>query len=661
MAKIFGQNRDVDFAPGNLMSFGKSFSRMGGQPLDESEVWYDYDKLVEFAAGTAAYVGMKVSYVDVENQKVYQYSVQLDGTLKEIGVAPVSDGATIAVDAETGKVSLFGVAGLDSSKTYVPSIVGGKLTWAEPDTSTAEGQQQAIDGLTTRMETAEADITALEDAIGDAESGLVKDIADAKATAETAVSAEATARTEADTALGERIDDTLEAVDAVDDKVDTLTTTVGELDTAYKAADTELARRITALEGTTHFAGTGSKETMEAIEAPKAGDVYIVSSGPVAVGKEFVYDGSEWIELGDVTAEQERIKGVEDRATQLEQDLTALEGVVDGKADEDHGHVIADVEGLQDALDAKEAAGAGAQALADAKAYADELKEAIDEAVQAAQDAADAAQADVDAVPDLIATAKEEAIADADDKLASVKSELNEAIEKNATDITTLGQTVAANKAEADAAVAGEKSARETAVGAVDAKVEQNIADIDALELKVGAPADDTMGATGLFADIADINVALGTKVDTAVATANSGVRFINQSEIDKLKALVIGEGGGVEISGTVNADNVQGLAEAVIDVVTGTGAIDEAISKLAIETGAQVNKLETVKVNGIALNIVDKAVNFDLATLGIVSSDAENKIKINADKSMEVNSINVNRLVQTEDEELVLDGGSAI
>ena len=400
---------------------------------------------------------------------------------------------------------------------------------------------------------------------------------------------------------------------------------------------------------------------MEAIEAPKAGDVYIVSSGSVAVGKEFVYDGSEWIELGDVTAEQERIKGVEDRATELEQDLTALEGVVEGKADEGHGHVIADVEGLQNALDAKEAVGAGAQALVDAKAYADELKEAIDEAVQAAQDTADAAQADVDAVPGLIATAKEEAIADADGKLATAKSELNEAIEKNATDITTLGQTVAANKAEAEAAIAGEKSARETAVGAVDAKVEQNIADIDALELKVGAPADDTVGATGLFADIADINVALGTKVDTAVATANSGVRFINQSEIDKLKALVIGESGGVEISGTVNADNVQGLAEAVIDVVTGTGAIDEAISKLAIEAGAQVNKLETVKVNGIALNIVDKAVNFDLATLGIVSSDAENKIKINADKSMEVNSINVNRLVQTEDEELVLDGGSAI
>ena len=114
-----------------------------------------------------------------------------------------------------------------------------------------------------------------------------------KAAAETAVSTEATARTEADTALGERIDDTLEAVDAVDDKVDALSTTVGELDTAYKAADSELARRITALEGTTHFAGTGSKETMEAIEAPKAGDVYIVSSGSVAVGKEFVYDGAE--------------------------------------------------------------------------------------------------------------------------------------------------------------------------------------------------------------------------------------------------------------------------------------------------------------------------------------------------------------------------------
>ena len=85
MAKIFGKNRDVDFAPDNLMSFGKSFSRMGGQPLDESEVWYDLAKLQEFAASEAAYVGMKVVYVDEEASKVFNYPLHLGIT--EAGTA----------------------------------------------------------------------------------------------------------------------------------------------------------------------------------------------------------------------------------------------------------------------------------------------------------------------------------------------------------------------------------------------------------------------------------------------------------------------------------------------------------------------------------------------------------------------------------------------
>lgn len=32
MAKKYGENAAVDFAAANLMSFGKSFSRLSGQP-----------------------------------------------------------------------------------------------------------------------------------------------------------------------------------------------------------------------------------------------------------------------------------------------------------------------------------------------------------------------------------------------------------------------------------------------------------------------------------------------------------------------------------------------------------------------------------------------------------------------------------------------------
>ena len=145
MAKIFGKDRDVDFAPENLMSFGKSFSRMGGQPLDESEVWYDKAALEEFAAGTAAYVGMKVVYVDEANAKVYQYSIQLDGSLKEIGVAPLGDGKTIEV-SEDGVISLKGFA--DAANQYLPRVkvttneagkeTGREIEWVPVD-SVVEG------------------------------------------------------------------------------------------------------------------------------------------------------------------------------------------------------------------------------------------------------------------------------------------------------------------------------------------------------------------------------------------------------------------------------------------------------------------------------------------------------------------------------------------
>ena len=82
------------------------------------------------------------------------------------------------------------------------------------------------------------------------------------------------------------------------------------------------------------------------------------------------------------------------------------------------------------------------------------------------------------------------------------------------------------------------------------------------------------------------------------------------------------------------------------------------------IETGAQVNDLEVVKIAGTALPITDKAVDIPIATaeaLGVVmSSAAENKVSVGADGTMEVNSVNVNKLTQTEGEFLILNGGSS-
>lgn len=161
MAKQYGKN-SADFAPEKLMSFGKSFSTINGQPIVKSEVWYDYDALVAFAMTDAAYVGQEVAYVDVDNNKITRYVVQLDGTLVESGGLAAGDEKTIRV-AENGTISLLGVDTLTLERTeadgkvikinYQPLLVDGKLTWVEPSATTVEGLATEIEGIKIRLST----------------------------------------------------------------------------------------------------------------------------------------------------------------------------------------------------------------------------------------------------------------------------------------------------------------------------------------------------------------------------------------------------------------------------------------------------------------------------------------------------------------------------
>ena len=118
-----------------------------------------------------------------------------------------------------------------------------------------------------------------------------------------------------------------------------------------------------------------------------------------------------------------------------------------------------------------------------------------------------------------------------------------------------------------------------------------------------------------------------------------------------------------------VAMSKVTGLADALagkVAVEDGKSLVsDTLVTKLeGIAEGAQVNKLEAVKVNGVALEIADKAVNIPVGgtVLGVVmSSNAQNKVTIGADGTMEVNNVNVTKLVQDNDSYLILDGGTSI
>ena len=127
----------------------------------------------------------------------------------------------------------------------------------------------------------------------------------------------------------------------------------------------------------------------------------------------------------------------------------------------------------------------------------------------------------------------------------------------------------------------------------------------------------------------------------------------------------------GKELSiNAVESSKVTGLAEALagkVDKVEGKGLsthdlTDDLLSKL---NAAQANVLEVVKLNGVVVPVVDKAVDITIPVAGealglVKSATEENKVSVAADGTMEVNNINVNKLVQTEGEFLILNGGSS-
>lgn len=161
---------------------------------------------------------------------------------------------------------------------------------------------------------------------------------------------------------------------------------------------------------------------------------------------------------------------------------------------------------------------------------------------------------------------------------------------------------------------------------------------------------------------VTGLQAALDNKVDKV-----AGSRLITSDEATKLEKLVLSEDGTVEISGEINASNVKELGSWITtnrDTVLGLLSTANETKLNGIESGAQVNKIEQFKVGGTLLEIAEKAVNIPIAgeSLGVVkSASAENKVAVAEDGTMEVNSLNVNKLAQSEGDTLILDGGASI
>lgn len=180
------------------------------------------------------------------------------------------------------------------------------------------------------------------------------------------------------------------------------------------------------------------------------------------------------------------------------------------------------------------------------------------------------------------------------------------------------------------------------------------------------------------------ISAAVANKVDKV-----EGSRLMTSEEATKLQG--IADGAEVNVIDDVSdefsisvEDKVLSLVSVAMQKVTGlpealAGKVSTVEGKQlstedyttqekeklqGIAEGANVNLIEVIKAGETSLQIANKVVTIPVATapaLGLVKgSDAENSVSVSTDGSMTVNSLNVNKLVQTDGEFLILDGGSA-
>ena len=235
------------------LNFSVSFNPTSGFPLD-ARYYFDTLAAAQEAAAAAVEVGSSdgtyfygMNLVVVESGEATMYVIQPNKTLKPVGTTPVGDNKSIVVSPE-GTIALKGIE--DAETGMYPAVgADGSIEWKAFDTSTTDGLTESVNQLKGQMTAAEGEIDALQTAVGNAASGLVKQVND----------------------LSTNLSNNYYDKEAVD----------GLISGAFHfkgAADS--------------YDGTDIIIDDEPVTGMKTGDVYQVGD------KEYVYDGTKWIELG---------------------------------------------------------------------------------------------------------------------------------------------------------------------------------------------------------------------------------------------------------------------------------------------------------------------------------------------------------------------------
>ena len=268
----------------------------------------------------------------------------------------------------------------DNAQTYAEGVAGDLADYIEANDAALEIVRQTADAARTEAE--------------------VNDQIDAKIT------------TYNNTTIKSLDDRVVANATAITNEADRAKGVEGGLDTRLTAAE----NAIKSLNAATTFAGTGTYAEMNALENVKAGSIFVVidatEEGKKYNNKEFVYDGSKWVELGDTTAELAEISGLKSRVDAIEADLGAEGDTTKAieAAQADATQALADAKTANDAIAVINGESEGsikkavADAVADLEAYADqaeadalsEAKKYTDAEAKKAADKADAAQSTID-------------------------------------------------------------------------------------------------------------------------------------------------------------------------------------------------------------------------------------------------------------------------
>lgn len=328
------------------------------------------------------------------------------------------------------------------------------------------------------------------------------------------------------------------------------------------------------------------------------------------------------------------------------------------------------------------AASKATMAQVEAKGYA--VKTEVDTAVADAKKAGTDAQTAVNTLSDKVGTIPTDKtivqmIADAQNAAtyndsavkASIKTNTDAIAKLNGADTVegsvakTVKDAVAAEQTRAE----GKEQANATAIAGVKSRVDAFLA-----AAEVGDAAVDTLkeiqtyitthgsAADQMVKDIAANKKAVEDEATRAKTAEGTNATAISD-EATRAKAAekanadaIAAETTRAKTAEKANADAIAELKKADYAGITS--------EKIAKWDAAQANVIEKIQVNGTEIAISEKTVNIPLATAAraglIISSNAENAISISDTGVAIVNSINVNKLVQTAGDELILNGGNA-